>query len=67
MEKVSVIVPCYNHELFIRECINSILNQNYPNIELIVIDDGSKDTCPKIIQELGEKHGFTFVLKENQL
>lgn len=40
---VSVIVPCYNHENYIIECLNSIYNSSYKNIELILIDDGSKD------------------------
>ena len=38
---VTVIVPCYNHEKFVQQTIESIVNQTYANIELIVIDDGS--------------------------
>lgn len=40
---VSIIIPCYNHEQFIEDCIRSIINQSYPRIELIIIDDGSSD------------------------
>ena len=40
---VSVLIPAYNHENYIQETIESIINQTYPNIELIILDDGSKD------------------------
>jgi glycosyltransferase involved in cell wall biosynthesis len=43
MKKVSVVIPAYDHDLYIGEAIESVLNSTYPNIELIVIDDGSKD------------------------
>lgn len=62
---VSVIVPCYNHARYITECIESILSQTYKNIELIVIDDGSKDSCPRLLRELQAKHGFTLIIQEN--
>jgi alpha-1,3-rhamnosyltransferase len=63
---VSVIVPCYNHEKYVKETIESILNQTYKNIELIVIDDGSKDNSVKIIQELADNHQFTFIHRKNK-
>ena len=43
MEKVSVIVPVYNGEKSIKRCSDSILNQDYPELELILVDDGSRD------------------------
>lgn len=49
---VSVVVPCYNHEKYVQECIQSIIDQDYQNIELIVIDDGSKDGSVGKIKEL---------------
>lgn len=49
---VTVVVPCYNHERFVQECIQSIIDQQYRNIELIIIDDGSKDDSVRKIQEL---------------
>lgn len=47
---VSVVIPCYNAELFIAETIESINNQNYPRLELIIVDDGSVDNTRDIIK-----------------
>ncbi len=49
---VSVIIPAYNHENYVQECINSIIEQTYKNIELIIVDDGSKDSTWNKIQEM---------------
>lgn len=49
---VSVLVPAYNHEKYILSAINSIIEQTYQNIELIIIDDGSTDKTAKILKEL---------------
>ncbi len=65
-ELVTVIVPYYKHEQFVEECIFSILNQSYKNIELIVIDDGSPDDGWVKIAQLAEEYGFSFVRKENE-
>lgn len=55
MSKVSVIVPIYGVERYLRECLDSILNQTLKDIEIILIDDGGKDACPEIIDEYAQK------------
>jgi glycosyltransferase involved in cell wall biosynthesis len=49
MKLVSVLIPCYNSEIYIQEAIQSILNQTYTNFELIILDDGSNDDTKSII------------------
>ena len=49
---ISVIIPAYNHERYIEECVRSIINQTYSNLELFVIDDGSIDNTFEILQLL---------------
>lgn len=58
---VSVLIPAYNHENYIQETIDSIINQTYPNIELIILDDGSKDKTWDKITELKPKCENRFV------
>ncbi|MCX7596030.1 MAG: glycosyltransferase [Fischerella sp.] len=52
---VSVIIPCFNAERWLAEAIDSCLQQTYPNIEIIVIDDGSTDNSLEIIKSYGNK------------
>lgn len=52
---VSIIVPVYKVEKFIHKCVNSILNQTYKKIEIILVDDGSPDNCGKICDEYAKK------------
>lgn len=54
-ELITIIVPVYKVEKYIDECISSILNQTYSNIEVILIDDGSPDNCSKICDEYASK------------
>lgn len=46
--KVSIIIPVYNVEEFLERCVDSALHQTYPNVEIILVDDGSTDSCPQI-------------------
>lgn len=52
---VSVVVPIYNVEKYLKNCIETIINQTYKNIEIILVDDGSTDNCPKICDEYRKK------------
>ena len=52
---VSVIIPVYNSEKFLKESIESIINQTYPNIEIICVDDGSTDNSKEILQQYFDK------------
>ena len=61
---ISVIVPVYRTELYLRRCINSILAQDHPNLELILVDDGSPDDCPKICDAFAESDPRVRVLHQ---
>lgn len=52
---ISVIVPVYNVEPYLRKCVDSILGQTYQNLEIILVDDGSPDQCPQICEEYARK------------
>lgn len=52
---ISIIVPIYNVELYLEKCIESIINQTYKNLEIILVDDGSTDSCGKICDEYAKK------------
>ena len=55
MEKISVIVPIYNTQKYLEKCVNSILNQTYKNLEIILVNDGSKDCSGEIAERLAKK------------
>ncbi len=66
MAKISVIVPIYGVEKYLRQAIDSIINQTCNDLEIILIDDGSKDNCPNIIDEYAKKDNrIVAVHKEN--
>jgi len=59
---ISIIIPVYNAELYIEQCLNSIYNQTYTNYEIILVDDGSTDQSPKICDSLSQKNNQTRVI-----
>lgn len=61
-EKVSIIVAFYKSEPFIKKCIESIINQTYKNIEIILVNDGSPDNCGKICDEYANKDSRIVVI-----
>lgn len=64
--KISIIVPVYRVEKYINRCLDSILNQSYKNLEIILVDDGSPDRCGEICEEYAKKDSRIRVIhKEN--
>ena len=63
MMKISIIIPVYNAEKYLDECIQSALNQTYNNIEIIAVDDGSTDNSLNILKKYSEK--IKIISKEN--
>jgi glycosyltransferase involved in cell wall biosynthesis len=53
--RVSIIITCYNYARFVAEAIDSALAQSYPNIEIIVVDDGSTDDTPDVLKQYDQK------------
>lgn len=66
MELISVIIPVYNVEPYLYRCVNSVRNQTYENLEIILVDDGSPDRCPQMCDDLQKMDSRIKVIhKEN--
>jgi len=64
MPKISVIVPVYNTEKYLEECLNSLINQTYKNIEIVCINDASEDNSLKILEKYRKKDNRIIVINQ---
>lgn len=64
--QVSVVLPTYNQAEYLPQALDSVLNQNWRDYELIVVNDGSTDDTPYILDEYQQRHGFNVIHQENQ-
>ena len=65
-EKISVIVPVYKVEKYLNRCVESICKQSYSNLEILLVDDGSPDSCPQMCDEYAKADSRIIVIhKEN--
>lgn len=55
-ELISVVIPIYNVEKYVKKCINSVLEQTYKKLEIILVNDGSTDNCGRICDRYKEKY-----------
>lgn len=62
MEKVSIVIPIYNVEKYINRCLDSLINQTYKNIEIICVNDGSKDNSLQILKEYQKKDNRIIII-----
>ncbi|MBV4553745.1 glycosyltransferase [Pseudomonas sp. SWRI102] len=63
---VSIVAPCYNGGKYLEEAIRSFFSQDYPNFEVIVVDDGSTDNSPSLLRELQQTYDFQLYTQANQ-
>ena len=65
--KVSVVIPVYNSEKYLKKCLNSVIYQTLKETEIICVDDGSTDSSAKILNEFAEKDSrFILISQENK-
>ena len=66
MKKISVIIPVYNTEKYLKRCVDSVREQTYGNLEIILVDDGSPDGCPQMCDAFAaEDDRIKVIHKEN--
>ena len=64
---ISIIVPVYKVEKYLKKCLDSIINQTYKNLEIIIVDDGSPDRCPNICDEYSKKDDRIKVIHQKNM
>jgi GalNAc5-diNAcBac-PP-undecaprenol beta-1,3-glucosyltransferase len=64
--KLSIVIPTYNRSSYLKECLDSIINQNYPNLEIIITDDNSTDDTEKISKNYIKKYPFIKYVKNKK-
>lgn len=64
-KKISIIIPIYNVEKYVRQCLESVINQTYKNLEIIIVNDGTKDNSMKIVGEYLSDERIKVINKEN--
>ena len=65
-KKISVIIPVYKVEKFIHACVDSVLQQTYDNLEVILVDDGSPDQCPEICDQYAQQDARVRVIHQEK-
>ena len=66
-EKISVIIPVYNDEKYLEQCVESVLTQSYHNLEVILVDDGSTDATPAIYEDFRRQDDrIRVIYKQNE-
>ena len=64
---ISIIIPVYNVERYLAQCLDSVINQTYPNLEIICVNDGTTDSSGQILEQYAQKDGrIVVIVQENQ-
>ena len=63
---ISILIPAYNHEKFVEGCVRSVLEQDWPNVELLVVDDGSTDNTEELFERLVREADFPIQYKKKE-
>ena len=67
MSRVSVIVPCFNSELYIKKCLDSLEKQTIDDFEVIIVDDCSSDDSVDVIEKLKKKYRYSITILRNKI